>query len=315
MTHSNMPPEALARLDVGALARGERRLRRRAGLTGLSFAAPALALVSLFLLIPVLMNLWLSFTAWRKFEGFGEWAGLSNYTRLATNPNFADAAWNTGIWVVASLVLPVALGLVLALLLSASRLSETTKTLFFLPRVLAPTAVGVIWYYVYAPDGVLNGVLTRMGFATDHGWLFDGGTITPAIIVAFVWQTVGLPMVLLLIGLAALPRDPIEAARIDGATSWQIFVHVIFPLLLPTILVVVIISVLAGFTAFDHIWVMAQSFPGKRRLSLTVLMYYEAFTNNAWAFAAAIAVVLGLIVLAITWAQAVVQDRVDRMLK
>jgi multiple sugar transport system permease protein len=315
MTHSNMPPETLAQLDFDALSRGERHRRRRAGLTGLGFAAPALALVTLFLLMPVLMNVWLSFTAWRKFEGFGEWAGFSNYSRLATNPNFADAAWNTGIWVVASLVLPVVLGLALALLLSSTRLSETTKTLFFLPRVLAPTAVGVIWYYVYAPDGVLNGVLTRMGMPTDHGWLFDGGTITPAIIVVFVWQMVGLPMVLLLIGLAALPRDPIEAARIDGATSWQIFVHVIFPLLLPTILVVVIISVLAGFTAFDHIWVMAQSFPGKRRLSLTVLMYYEAFTNNAWAFAAAIAVVLGLIVLAITWAQAVVQERVDRMLK
>jgi ABC-type sugar transport system permease subunit len=315
MTDINMSPDALARLDVAALSRAERRKGRRAGLAGLGFAAPALLLVSLFLLMPVVMNVWLSLTAWRKFEGFGEWAGLSNYSRLATNPNFADAAWNTGIWVVASLVLPVLLGLALALLLSASRLSETTKTLFFLPRVLAPTAVGVIWYYVYAPDGVLNGVLTRIGIVTDHGWLFDGATITPAVIVAFVWQTVGLPMVLLLIGLAALPRDPIEAARIDGATPWQIFVHVIFPLLLPTILVVVIICVLAGFTAFDHIWVMAQSFPGKRRLSLTVLMYYEAFTNNAWAFAAAIAVVLGVIVLAITWAQAVLQDRVDRMLK
>ena len=315
MTQNNMAPEELAGLDVTALSLGDQRRRRRAGLTGLAFAAPALVLVGLFLLLPVLMNVWLSFTGWRKFQGFGELAGLDNYRRLATNPNFTEAALNTGVWVVASLVLPVVLGLMLALLLSSTRLSETTKTLFFLPRVLAPTAVGVVWYYVYAPDGVLNGILTQLGAPTDHGWLFDSGTITPAIIVAFVWQMVGLPMVLLLIGLAALPRDPIEAARIDGATSWQIFVHVIFPLLLPTILVVIIISVLAGFTAFDHIWVMAQSFPGKRRLSLTVLMYYEAFTNNAWAFAAAIAVVLGLIVLAITWAQAIAQERVDRMLK
>lgn len=315
MTDSSMTEAELAALDPRRLGAGEARRRRRNARTGFLFSLPALAFVGAFLLYPVGMNLWFSLTAWRKFEGFNEWAGLANYRRLLTNPNFAEAALNTGIWVVASLVLPVVLGLAFAVLLNGARMSETAKTLFFLPRVLAPTAVGVIWYYVYAPDGVLNGVLSFVGPDTDHGWLFDEGTITPAIIVAFVWQTVGLPMVLLLLGLAALPRDPIEAARIDGASPWQIFVHVTFPLLLPTLLVVVIISVLAGFTAFDHIWVMATNFPGKRRLSLTVLMYYEAFTNNAWAFAAAIAVVLGAIVIAITWAQAVLQDRVDRMLK
>lgn len=109
-------------------------------------------------------------------------------------------------------------------------------------------------------------------------------------------------MVLLLLGLAALPRDPIEAARMDGATPFQIFTHITLPLLAPTILIVVILSVLAGFTAFDHIWVMAQSYAGKRQWSLTVYMFYEGFSNNAWGFASAIAVVLGLIVLVITWA-------------
>jgi multiple sugar transport system permease protein len=315
MTDHSMTDADLAALDRAALARADRRARRRSGWTGALFAAPALLFVAAFLLYPVAVNVWYSLTAWKKFEGFGEWAGLANYQRLATNPNFEQAALNTGIWVIASLVLPVVIGLFFAVLLNGARFSETAKTLFFLPRVLAPTAVGVIWYYVYAPDGMLNRVLSGLIGPTDRGWLFEEATITPAIIAAFVWQTVGLPMVLLLIGLAAIPRDPIEAARIDGASPWQIFVHVTFPLLLPTILVVVIISVLAGFTAFDHIWVMAQSFPGKRRLSLAVLMYYEAFTNNAWAFAAAIAVVLGGIVLAITWLQAVLQDRVDRMLK
>ncbi|MCA3443551.1 MAG: sugar ABC transporter permease [Rhodobacter sp.] len=310
-----MSDSELGALDAERLGSADARQRRRNAWTGALFAAPALLFVVSFLLYPVAMNVWYSFTAWRKFEGLGEWAGLANYQRLATNPNFEAAAINTGIWVIASLVLPVALALALAVLLNGARFSDTAKTLFFLPRVLAPTAVGVIWYYVYAPNGVLNGFLSLFVGPVDRGWLFEESTITPAIIVAFVWQTVGLPMVLLLIGLAAIPRDPIEAAQIDGATPRQVFLHVTLPLLLPTLLVVVIISVLAGFTAFDHIWVMAQSFPGKRRLSLTVLMYYEAFTNNAWAFASAIAVVLGGIVLAVTWLQAVLQERVDRMLK
>lgn len=315
MGDHSMSDSELVTLGAGRLDSADARQRRRNALTGALFAGPALLFVASFLLYPVAMNVWYSFTAWRKFEGFGEWAGLANYQRLATNPNFEAAAINTGIWVIASLVLPVALALALAVLLNGARFSETAKTLFFLPRVLAPTAVGVIWYYVYAPGGVLNGFLSLFVGPVDRGWLFEEGTITPAIIVAFVWQTVGLPMVLLLIGLAAIPRDPIEAAQIDGATPRQVFWHITLPLLLPTLLVVVIISVLAGFTAFDHIWVMAQSFPGKRRLSLTVLMYYEAFTNNAWAFASAIAVVLGGIVLAVTWLQAVLQERVDRMLK
>lgn len=315
MVENSMSDSDLAVLDFARLGVADARQRRRNASTGVMFAAPALLFVMAFLLYPVAMNVWNSFTAWRKFEGFGEWAGLANYQRLATNPNFEAAAFNTGIWVIASLVLPVVLALALAVLLNGARFSETAKTLFFLPRVLAPTAVGVIWYYVYSPDGVLNGFLSLFVGPVDRGWLFEEGTVTPAIIVAFVWQTVGLPMVLLLIGLAAIPRDPIEAAQIDGATPRQIFFYVTLPLLLPTLLVVVIISVLAGFTAFDHIWVMAQSFPGKRRLSLTVLMYYEAFTNNAWAFASAIAVVLGGIVLGVTWLQAVLQERVDRMLK
>lgn len=153
------------------------------------------------------------------------------------------------------------------------------------------------------------------GTPRDTGWLYEADKITPSIIVTYVWQMVGLPMVLLLLGLAALPRDPIEAARIDGATPRQIFWYITLPLLTPTILVVVILSVLSGFTVFDHIWVMAQDFPGNRRLSLAVYMYYEAFANSAWGFASAIAVVLGAIVLAITWIQALLQDRIQRMLQ
>ncbi len=99
-------------------------------------------------------------------------------------------------------------------------------------------------------------------------------------IVTFVWQTVGITMVLLLLGLAAIPRDPIEAARVDGASPGQIFRHIIWPLLLPTVLVVTILNVAAGFTTFDLLWVMAGDYPGKRTLSLAVYMYYEVLLER-----------------------------------
>ena len=116
-------------------------------------------------------------------------------------------------------------------------------------------------------------------------------------------------------GLAAVPRDPIEAASVDGASAWQVFRHITAPLLLPTLLVVVILSVLAGFTVFDHIWVMARDYPAIRTLSLTVYMYVEAFEKSSWAYASAIAVVLGAVVLSVTWLQVILQERIERMTK
>ncbi|WP_375551446.1 carbohydrate ABC transporter permease [Rhodophyticola porphyridii] len=312
----NMPDADLQKLDFSRYAEQECRERRRSMWTALGFMSPAIVLVSFFLLYPVAYNVYISFTRWRRFTGFDEWGGLSQYQRLLGNPNFSEAMANTIIWVGVSLVLPVAIGLFIAVMLRGQKMEETAKSIFFLPRILAPTAAGVMWFYVYAPDGVLNSILSL--FAAEPvsiGWLYNENTITPSIIVAYLWQTVGLAMVLLLLGLAAVPKDPLEAASVEGATRWQIFRHVTLPLLLPTILVVVILSVLAGFTVFDHIWVMARDFPGKRTLSLTVYMYVEAFDRSSWAYASAIAVVLGVIVLSVTWLQVILQDRIDRMTK
>ena len=280
------------------------------------FIAPAVLMVSLFLLAPVVINIILSFTKWQRFTGLDEFAGFNNYVRLFRVPYFSEALGNTAIWVVGAVVFPLAVGLGLALLLRNIPFQETFKSLFFLPRVLAPTAVGAIWYYVYAPRGVLNSAVSGLtGTSFDYGWLYSPMTVTGSVIVTFVWQTLGITMVLLLLGLAAMPRDPIEAARVDGASSWQIFRHIIWPLLLPTVLVVTILNVAAGFTTFDLLWVMATDYPGKRTLSLAVYMYYESFSNGAWAYGSAIAVVLGAMVIAVSAVLAVIQARVSQNIR
>lgn len=312
----NMPEEELNKLDFVDFERRGRAKRRRDMWTALGFMSPALVLVAGILLYPVAFNVYISFTKWKKFAGLDEWAGLNQYERLLSNPNFESAIQNTFLWVLVSLVLPVALGLFIAVMVRGQQMEETAKSIFFLPRVLAPTAVGVLWFYVYSPDGVLNALLSLFtAEPTSIGFLYDGNTVTWSIIVAYLWQTVGLAMVLLLLGLAAVPKNPLEAASVDGATKWQSFRHITLPLMLPTILVVVILSVLAGFTVFDHIWVMAKDFPGKRTLSLTVYMYVEAFEKSSWAFASSIAVVLGIVVLSVTWLQIFLQGRIERMMK
>lgn len=306
--------ELIARIGLQKLNENEHHQNRRQFWVALAFMSPALLLVSIMLLLPVFYNVSFSFTRWKKFSGLDEYAGFANYVKLSGSRFFTEAMSNTALWVVASIVFPLAIGLALAVFLRNIRFEGAIRNIIFLPRILAPTAVGVIWFYVYAPDGILNRIL---GFVTqsdvDIGWLYQGNTVTPAIIATFVWQSVGLVMVLVLLGLAAIPKDPIEAARMDGASRWQVFRFIVLPLLLPTLVVVTILSVLAGFTAFDLLWVMGANYPGQRTLSLAVYMYFEAFQKGSWAYGSAIAVVIGLVVLSVTWLQAVLQHRVDRM--
>ena len=306
--------ELLDRIGWSRIKANERRLKRRNFWVALAFMSPAILLVSSLLLTPVAFNIYLSFTKWKKFKGLDEFAGIANYTKLTTNIFFAEALYNTSLWVGASIVFPLAIGLGLAVFLRGIAFETTFKTIIFLPRIMAPTAVGVIWFYVYAPDGIINRFLTfASGREVDIGWLYEQGLATPAIIGTFVWQTVGFVMVLILLGLSAIPKDPLEAARMDGASNGQVFRHIVLPLLLPTLLVVTILSVLAGFTVFDLLWIMGASYPGQRSMSLAVLMYFEAFQKGSWAFGSALAVVIGMVVLSVTWLQALLQHRVDKM--
>lgn len=304
----------IARIGGATLARSEGAQRRRQFRIALVFMAPAIALTTVVLMVPILFNIWLSFTEWKKFAGLDQFAGFDNYTDLIANPNFSEATINTAIWVTASLVLPVGFGLLFALSLRGIPFENAFKNIIFLPRVIAPTSIGVIWFYVYAPQGMLNsGIEAATGIPTDIGWLYQDNTIMAAIVVTYLWQNVGLVMVLLLLGLAAIPTDPIEAARMDGATPRQVFWHIVLPLLLPTLLVVSMLSILAGFGAFDLLWIMGLGYPGRRTLSLSVYMYFEGFSKSAWAYAAAVAVVLGAITLAVTWLQAWLQVRADEL--
>ena len=148
--------------------RRERRVAWQQTRIAWVFIAPAVIMVTVFLLAPVVFNVILSFTKWQKFTGLDQFAGFNNYARLFRVPYFSEALGNTAIWVVGAVVFPLAVGLGLALLLRNVPFQETFKSLFFLPRVLAPTAVGAVWYYVYAPRGVLNSAVSGVtGTAFD----------------------------------------------------------------------------------------------------------------------------------------------------
>jgi len=276
-------------------AGSRRRALRR--LTPYLYLLPMVLLVGIFLLYPAVKTVWVAFTD-ATGTSAGSFVGFDNFSRLVNDPAFRTSVRNTVYWVIGALVLQVGLGLLLALILSNMRAGDWLKRLFYLPATLSGAAVGVIWFYVFNPDqGLLTSFLDAVGLESlTTRWLADPPINTFAMIFAATWQGLGPAMILFLVGLQNLPREPIEAARVDGARGLRLFWHVTLPLLRPMSAVVVAITLINNFKVFDLIWVMTQGGPYRSSETLAVSMYRESFVTFAVGYGASIAVVLTLIV-------------------
>ena len=266
-------------------------------LTPYLYLAPMVGLVGVFLLYPAADTIWTSLT---NSTGLGKasFVGLDNYTALVKDPAFTTSFVNTLYWVAGVLVLQVGLGLAMALILSSTALAKVLKGVFYLPATISAAATGVIWYFVFNPDqGLLNSALRLLGLGgLAKSWLVDPPTNTFAMIAAFTWQGLGPTMLLFLVGLQNIPREPLEAALVDGASRLRLFWHVTLPLLRPMTAVVVGISLINSFKVFDLIWVMTQGGPYRSSETLAVTMYRESFVSFHVGYGAAVAVVLTAIV-------------------
>ena len=288
-----------ARGGLAPAAARRRALRRR--LAPYLYLLPMVALVSVFLLYPAVKTIWVAFTD-ATGTSAGGFVGIDNFTRLVDDAHFRESVRNTVYWVVGALVLQVTLGLALAVLLSNMRAGNWLKRLFYLPATLSGAAVGVIWFYVFNPDqGLLTNLMEAIGLESlTTRWLADPPINTFAMIFAAMWQGLGPAMILFLVGLQNLPREPIEAARVDGARGLRLFWHVTLPLLRPMTAVVVAITLINNFKVFDLIWVMTQGGPYRSSETLAVSMYRESFVSFSVGYGASIAVVLTLIVLSLS---------------
>ncbi len=276
-----------------------RRLRRRRA-TGYLYLLPMVLLVGVFLLYPAVKTVWVALTD-ATGTNAGSFIGLDNFSRLFKDPAFRTSVRNTVYWVIGALILQVGLGLLLAIVLSNMRAGNWLKRLFYLPYALSGAAVAVIWFYIFNPDnGLLTSAFHWVGLDVHTRWLADPPGNTFAMIVAAMWQGLGPAMVLFLVGLQSLPREPIEAARVDGAEGFTLFRHITFPLLRPTTAVVVAITMINNFKVFDLIWVMTQGGPYRSSETLAVTMYRESFVSFSVGYGASVAVVLTVIVLVLS---------------
>ena len=284
---------------------------RREARAGLAFIAPALGLIAVFFVVPVVAGFVLAATDFDLY-GIGDFStarfvGLGNFAALLHDPVFWKALANTFYFVLVGGPLSVAASLGAALLVNArlARFKGFFRTVYFAPVVTTMVAVAVVWRYLYHPRfGLLNQILASIGLP-DVNWLGDPLWAMPAIILMSVWKNFGYNMIIFVAGLQGIPTTQYEAARVDGAGPWQQFRHITLPALRPMMIFVGIITMIGYFQIFTEPYVLTGGTGGplNATLSLVMYMYKQGFRWWNIGFAAAVALVLFLIILAGTLLQ------------
>jgi raffinose/stachyose/melibiose transport system permease protein len=278
-----------------------RRPLRRANPTtiSLALAAPTIFLFVGFVAVPVVAVVLTSFTEWTGFDIRGiSWLGVENYAGLLQDPIFLRAFLNTLIFTIATTVLLNAVGLGLAILVNTKAPGTAfLKAVLFLPVLLSPVIVGLMWSgLLRGVGGGLNQFLDFLGIINQPVfWLGDGRFALGALILATVWQFAGYDMILYYAGLQNVPDTLLEAAELDGARGWAKFIHVVLPSLYHVMSVVVLLNVIGGLRIFDIVYVMTRGGPSRSTEVLATYMYEQGFQLNAMGIASAIAVIIVLL--------------------
>lgn len=260
--------------------------------------APALLFVGAMAIFPLGYALLLSFRDWKLARSplAGEFVGLSNYINLFTDdPDFWEAVYVTGIFVTADVGVTVLVSLAGALLLHrAGRLNSLARTLLILPFVMSPALIGISFrFFLNAEYGVVAHVAGWLiPSLKDTVWLAEASLSMAAIIASDVWHWAPYMTLVMLGGLASIPADTLEAARIDGANSWRIFRDITLPQLLPVIGVVTVLKAVFALKAFDTIYTLTNGGPGNSTKTLAFFVYEQGFNYYDMGYAAASAYVL-----------------------
>ena len=242
--------------------------------------------MTIFLIIPVVIVIAGSFHQWNPLNQTYNWIGLDNYVRMFSYPTFWQSMANTVIFCVVVVFFRVLLGLAIAYALNSKLMKHKTlfRTIFYMPTVTPLVAVAYVWKIMYNPQfGLIDNI-----FGLDINWLFDSSFALPALMVMTIWKDFGYAVILFLSGLLSLPSDCYESASIDGATAWQTFRYITLPLLKPTMLFVVVTSIISYLQAYVPVLVMTTGGPGTSTYLSSYLVYDQAFKQYNFGFASAI---------------------------
>lgn len=268
----------------------------------IAFLLPVFVIYTAFLFVPLVQTAFYSLTEW---NGITEkvFVGIKNYTDLFQNSDYWMVFWNTIQLVVITLLIQIPVGVLLAYLLySKTRGMKVYRTIFFLPVVIAPVAISLMFSLFYNSEiGVFNKILGMIGLgAFQTNWLSDTNTLLYAVMAPQVWQYIGLYVTIFLGALQSVPRELIESAEIDGAGRVRIFFHVVLPQTVNFTNICIILCITGSLKAFEHSWIMTGGGPGVRSSYLGVYMYKTAFVNSDFGTGSAITMTIVALSLVIT---------------
>lgn len=265
------------------------------------FAAPALLVLAAFIYWPIVYSVWLSLHDVNLLSGRMRFVGLENYADLAQSEGFQRSVAITATFVLASVPLRLALALFLAqLLVSERRTARVLRGVFFLPYVSSTAAIAVVWSWLFSTDlGLINAAIRLVG-GTPQNWLYDADMALFAIVAVSIWKQLGYDLVLFIAGLQAISPTLYEAARIDGAGRFHQFRTLTLPLLTPTLLFLLVISVIDSFQIFTLVNVMTRGGPALSTDVLVMFFYRMGFVRLDYGTASAVVVILFLTLLVLT---------------
>ena len=280
-----------------------RASRLRESLVGWGFLAPNLTLMAVFLFLPILWALQLSF---QDSQGFGspEWVGLENYAKLVSDPVFWQSFGNTIAFTILTVPITMVGGLGLAVLMNSVLPARGVfRTVIVLPMVISGVASGMIAGIIfYQSNGIINKVLSAIGL-NPVAWQSDGLPALISVVIVAIWLRIGFNMIIYLAGLQGIEPQLYEAARIDGASRWQQLRSITVPLVGPSTFFLLIMNVIASFQVFDLIFVMTGGGPGNSTSVLVTYAYRNGFQIREQGYGAAIGIVILIITLLFTFVQ------------
>jgi multiple sugar transport system permease protein len=261
------------------------------------YILPAIIIVGVITVLPLLNTIIISFQSYKLARPQDrEFVGLANYLTLFSEPRVGTAVTNTVIYTLVTVITSLVLGLAIAILIQGLTIGKPLlRAIFVAPMLLTPAVVGVMWRFLLnAQAGIFNYFSSSLGFGNPD-WLGTPGLAMFSIIVVDVWQWTPYVFLVMLAGLESLPQEYLEAAHIDGASSWQRFRYIVLPYLTPLLLIATLFRFTWAFRGFDHIYTLTQGGPGNATETLALSVWRTGFVGLDLGVASAISVVMMLV--------------------
>ena len=280
------------------------RYRKNEALQGALYILPSFILIIVFSLLPIVMNLYVSFTKYNVMQP-PKWIGLLNYVRLVKDPFVRASLINSALFTAIIVPIQTILSLIIAAIIAEKyrgRFGRFVKSSMFVPVIASTVLVGTLWSMMLSPNGPVNMLLASIGLG-KIGWLGGRFTALISVCMASIWKNVGYFLVIYYAGIMDIPVSLYEAAQVDGANAMQRFFRITVPCLNPTTYLIVTLGTIWTFQIFDMVYMMTGGGPGTSTVSMVLTIYNAALKERSMGYASAVALVMMVFILLISFVQ------------